>query len=240
MDQPIDVSNQGERILETDNPRMVSSHRERYHLIRRYIKPGDRVLDCATGTGYGAAMLAKHCESVDAVDLSETAISYAREHYRVSNLRFQVGSAYQLPFGDSTFDLFCSIETIEHVDKPDQLVKEAIRVLKPGGLFVVSTPNRVISNLKSNERPANPFHLFEWSLLEMRNFLAGYFSEVTYWGQRVRSRNKFHLPYIHSKLNRWVKRPDFVSVSSQDSIAQAMETWDCWQPENFIAVCKKN
>lgn len=240
MDQPTDVSNQGERILETDNPRMVNSHRERYHLIRRYLTPSSRVLDCATGTGYGAALLAKHCASVDAVDLSETAIGYARDHYPASNLRFQVGSAYDLPFADGTFDLFCSIETIEHVDRPEQLVKEAIRVLKSGGLFIVSTPNRVISNLKSNQRPENPFHLFEWSFLEMRNFLANYFSDVTYYGQRVRSRNKFHLPYVHSKLNRWIRRPDFVTVSGCDSTAQAMETWDFWQPENFVAVCRRN
>lgn len=235
----LDVSNQGERILETDNAKMVRSHRERYHLIRRYLKPNDRVLDCATGTGYGAALLAKHCGSVDGVDLSDVAIKFARDNYHAKNLRFQVGSAYQLPFADSTFDVFCSIETIEHVDKPDQLVKEAIRVLKPGGLFIVSTPNRVISNLKSQERPANPFHLFEWSFLEMRDFLARHFSNVTYWGQRVRSRNKFHLPYVLSKMNRWVKRPDFVPVSADDTRARAMETWESWQPENFIAVCKR-
>lgn len=235
----MDVSNQGERILETDNPRMVQSHRERYHFIRRFLQPGFRVLDCATGTGYGAALLAPHCASVDAVDLSPVAIDYAKANYPAPNLKFHVGSAYELPFGDATFDLFCSIETIEHVDKPEQLAKEALRVLKPGGLFIVSTPNRVISNLKSKQRPENPFHLFEWSFLEMREFLRPFFSDVTYYGQRVRSRNKFRLPYFISKVNRWVKRPDFVPVSASDDSANAMETWDYWQPENFLAICKK-
>lgn len=231
-----DITNSGERILENENPRLVREHLDRYRLALRYVKPTDSVLDCACGTGYGSHFLSDHVRQVEGVDVSEVAVGYAAGTYTKSNLRFSLGQADALPFKNATFDVYISFETIEHVPDPDALLNEAKRVLKPGGLFILSTPNRVINNLASGQRPQNPFHLFEWSFDEFHSCVSRHFSNVTYFGQRVRSRNKFRAPYFISKVKRALGKPDFVSLSP--TVKEQMLTWAYWQPENFVAIIR--
>src|SRR5580698_2824894 len=114
------VSNQGERVLEGDREELVQEHISRYQFAVRYIStspvvaPG-LVLDCACGSGYGTAVLAKKAETVVGIDISDVAIDYARNHYRQKNVAFQVGSAEDLPVSTDSVELFISFETIEHV-----------------------------------------------------------------------------------------------------------------------------
>lgn len=233
------VANRGERIVETEHPRVVRAHLDRYRFAARRLPPGARVLDCASGSGYGTSRLAKRFGRVEGVDVSPEGVAFASEHYRAANLRFTVGSALELPFADATFDAYTSFETIEHVPDPDRLLVEALRVLKPGGTLLLSTPNRLCSGLASGETPSNPFHLFEWSFRELHQHLAKRFSGITYYGQRIRSRNKLEPSYFRSKVQRWLRVPDFVPLPVSEDRLKAMEGWSTWQPENFVAVCRK-
>jgi ubiquinone/menaquinone biosynthesis C-methylase UbiE len=123
---------------------------------------GKAVLDAACGEGYGSDLLARSASQVTGIDLSEATIQQARKTYASrTNLRFYCGSVTQLPYPDETFDLVVSFETIEHLTATDQIkfINEIHRVLKPDGLFVISTPNRI--NYSDRACHINPYHLHE-------------------------------------------------------------------------------
>jgi ubiquinone/menaquinone biosynthesis C-methylase UbiE len=74
------------------------------------------------------------------VDIAEKSIECAK-HRDVPGAKFQVGSAHELDFSDESFDAVTLVEVIEHMPDQAHAIREATRVLKPGGLLLLSTPN---------------------------------------------------------------------------------------------------
>ncbi len=104
------------------------------------------VLDIGCGFGSGSLMAAKNCGEVDGIDISEKAVSIARDRARkmgLNNVRFNVGDALNLDFQDNHFDWVCSKDVIEHFRLEDakKHLRETARVLKPGGNYIVATPH---------------------------------------------------------------------------------------------------
>lgn len=95
------------------------------------IGPGDRVLDLACGTGLAAAAAAERGAEVTGVDFSTAMLAEARS--RLPSVRLEQGDAEALPFGDGVFDVVVSNFGIHHVPNPVTALKEANRVLRPGG-----------------------------------------------------------------------------------------------------------
>lgn len=89
----------------------------------------------------------------------------------------------KLGFKNSTFDVVCSFETIEHIENYKGFLSEIQRVLKPEGLFIVSTPSKEIFSRYSN-RPLDPFHVKEFSTAEFSNTLRQYFVDIVLYGQK--------------------------------------------------------
>jgi len=105
---------------------------------------GKKVIEVGCGRGVFASHLAaKYPEAkITAIDFSEKAIDIAKQNYQnVPNLTFEVGNAESLKLPDSTFDVYVSCETIEHVATPQKMIAEIKRVLAPGGQFIVTTEN---------------------------------------------------------------------------------------------------
>jgi ubiquinone/menaquinone biosynthesis C-methylase UbiE len=102
--------------------------------------PGRLALDIGTGRGHFAVYLARLGFSVTGIDLSEKMISYARENatWRTLDIDFQTGDAEELDFDDNTFDVVVSRNLLWTLPSPDKALKEWRRVLKPGGILVVS------------------------------------------------------------------------------------------------------
>jgi SAM-dependent methyltransferase len=102
------------------------------------LRPGQRVLDVASGPGNTALLLAAEFSvTVDGVDLGETSVARAREAAQsagfADRVRFRVGDAERLPFDDGTFDaLVCECALCTFPDKP-AAAAEFARVLAPGG-----------------------------------------------------------------------------------------------------------
>jgi 2-polyprenyl-3-methyl-5-hydroxy-6-metoxy-1,4-benzoquinol methylase len=135
------------------------------------------VLDIASGEGYGTYALSQVSKDIVGVDISAEAVEHARQKY---GLNFKVGSAEAIPVESGSIDTLVSFETVEHVPEPGKFVSEAFRVLKPGGLFVVSTPNKNVY-LKGQE--ANPFHCSEMTKEEFINLLNPAFEVKRIFGQ---------------------------------------------------------
>ncbi len=127
---------------------------------------GLEVLDAGCGEGYGAAILARAAASVVAVDLEPEVIEHAAASYPA--VRFERADLLALPYPDRSFDAVVSLQVIEHLERPREFVSECARVVKDGGLLVLSTPNRLTF---SPEGIRNPFHTVEFSLAELRALL---------------------------------------------------------------------
>ncbi len=105
-------------------------------------KPGDAVLDCATGTGDVALAFKRVVGAsgrVIGTDFNAEMLKSAPDKAKAQNLdvAFQVADAMNLPFDGATFDISCISFGIRNVDNPTQCLKEMARVLKPGGRVVV-------------------------------------------------------------------------------------------------------
>jgi len=168
-------------------------HEARYDFAARFVA-GKRVVDCACGTGIGSLVFAaRGALEVRAIDSSEEALIEGRKASPPSNLHFVSGDATRIPLPDNFADVFISLETIEHVEDDTAVVEEAFRVLKPGGTFICSTPNREITNPGTSltDAPWNPHHVREYNLEEFRARLESRFETVEICGQ-----NPVPLPYV--------------------------------------------
>jgi SAM-dependent methyltransferase len=169
-----------ERIVPDETePGIVALHLKRYEFALPWCR-GAEVLDAGCGVGYGSSFLGEVAARVVGVDRDEPAIAYARARYGGPNVEFRVGDVAALDFPDASFDTVCAFETIEHVDDADAFVGEVARVLRPGGVFLVSTPRAE----ETTTAPANPFHQVELSRADFESLLRRFFGEVELYGQR--------------------------------------------------------
>ena len=158
-------------------------HWHRYHFAARFAA-GKVAADVACGEGYGTALLARHARSVTGIDASEEAVALARRRYgAAANLEYKQGRCEQLPLGDASLDLLVSFETLEHLDDPRAFIAEAARVVRPGGLFMVSTPNKAVYTDATGYH--NAFHPSEMYEDEFVQALRDRFAGVTLFAQRV-------------------------------------------------------
>jgi SAM-dependent methyltransferase len=169
----------GERLIpgQVDDD-LLNEHLARYAFAARLSK-GKRVLDAGCGAGYGSAELAKAAAAVTGTDVSADAIGFARENYRLPNLRFVQGSVAALPYADASFDLAVAFEVIEHIEDWAGFLREVRRVLVPGGQFIVSTPNKAYYAETRERTGPNPFHVHEFEYEEFRSELRAVFPHIS-------------------------------------------------------------
>ena len=177
----------GERVIpglvEVD---LLNEHLARYLFAKHFIACLPRpahVLDAGCGSGYGSAELAKTGASVTGADVSGEAVAYAREHFGAQGIRFVEAPCESLPFEPESFDLVTAFEVIEHLERWRDLLAEANRVLKPGGVLLVSTPNRDYYTESRGEAGPNPFHVHEFDYPEFGEALNAVFPHVRIWTQ---------------------------------------------------------
>jgi ubiquinone/menaquinone biosynthesis C-methylase UbiE len=116
-------------------------------------------------------------ESVIAIDISNDAIIYAQNNYKSSNAKFLKIDDGKLPFENNTFDLITSFQVIEHFHDTKQYLSEINRVLKPGGYFLLTTPDRA-TRLFPFQKPWNYYHIIEYSPQTLKNKLSKYFTDI--------------------------------------------------------------
>ncbi len=162
---------------------MAYEHLHRYLFAERWAR-GKSVLDVATGTGYGAALLARSAEAVYAMDLDGTTLQSASDAWCHERLRFVRGDATRLPVRSRSVDLVLALEVLEHLTDCEALVREVARVCAPEGVALISTPNR--ASYSDARAYNNPFHVHEFYRGELLSILGKYFPTVTLLLQRTR------------------------------------------------------
>lgn len=176
----------------------------RYQRLERYRwatahAQGARIVDAACSNGYGSQMLLHAgARRVVGIDLSLARLASAR-HRPEAGLHWIRGNGERLPLAPSGCDVFVSLETIEHIPNDDAFVSEVRRVLRPGGLFLCSTPNRrlTLPGSAADHRPLNVYHIREYTRGELEAVLRRHFQTVEMWGQTA-----FSAGY-RKHLERW-------------------------------------
>ncbi|BBX66127.1 S-adenosylmethionine-dependent methyltransferase [Mycobacterium saskatchewanense] len=169
----------------------------RHQVVYQRLAPhcaGREVLEAGCGEGYGADLIAGVARRVVAVDYDETTVAHVRARYpRVEVMRANLA---ELPLPDASVDIVVNFQVIEHLWDQPQFVAECARVLRPSGLLMVSTPNRITFS-PGRDTPINPFHTRELNADELRQLLvdAG-FTGVTvsglHHGARLREMDARH------------------------------------------------
>jgi len=173
----------GERYVPTEAGEIRHEHLHRYAWCTRLVE-GKDVLDIACGEGYGSAMLARRARSVKGVDIAGDAVAHASATYQgIHGLEFMQGNAAEIPLDDNSVDVVVSFETIEHHDRHREMLSEIRRVLRPDGLLVMSSPNRVVYTELAGHH--NEFHVKELDFAEFDAVLREQFDEISYFGQRL-------------------------------------------------------
>lgn len=164
------------------------------------------ILDAACGVGYGTKYLAECLgATVVGVDRSAEALAVANKEFRHPSVKFLSDDCHTLEAASKhgPFDAVVSMETFEHLPKPVEFLGAVRRVLKPGGAFVVSTPNA--------DEYANAghweFHEKEYTADEFYSMLreAG-FQNVVAVGQRLTERGRDRAE-IRAELARLAQNP---------------------------------
>ena len=212
--------NAGERMdanrKELFKPDRCDFHLDRYEFASKYIKDGNKVLDVASGTGYGAFNMRKNNPAIDVigVEIDEMAVEYANFIYG-GVISYLKASILDLPFEDNTFDVVTSFETIEHVKDDKGQVKEVLRVLKNGGLYIVSTPNAWSKHLFGKTK----YHVRDYTYEEITSLLSDYCEVLECYNQNSGSIT----PFNHRQKRGIVKTTN-----------ENKELAEC-----FILVCRK-
>ena len=171
----------GERMTPSHAGQAEFEHLHRYFFAREFCRDKD-VLDVAAGEGYGSAYLAQNARTVVGVELSAEMVAHAAASYAQPNLAFRQGDARRLAFAASSFDVVTSFETIEHFLEQEDFVDEVRRVLRPNGVFIVSSPDRDVYSPPGS--PANPFHAKELCREEFEALLRPRFGHCVFYAQR--------------------------------------------------------
>ena len=171
----------GERMTGAVSGQIEYEHLHRYCLARDYCAGRD-VLDVASGEGYGTALLAAVARSAVGVELDAASVAHARASYEQPGLHFEQGDALALPLPPASVDVVVSFETIEHLPDVGRFLDEIQRVLRPGGLLVISTPDRTFYSGPGSD--PNPYHVLEMTGAEFRHTLGARFANLSVAAQR--------------------------------------------------------
>ncbi|TAM64637.1 class I SAM-dependent methyltransferase [Mycobacterium sp.] len=179
---------------------------------------GADVLEAGCGEGYGADLIADVARRVIAVDYDESAVAHVRARYpRVDVMQANLA---QLPLPDSSVDIVVNFQVIEHLWDQTQFVVECARVLRPSGLLMMSTPNRITFS-PGRDTPINPFHTRELNAGELAELLVGGgFSDVSITGL-------FHGP----RLRQMDARHGGSIIDAQIQRATAADPGAPWPPD---------
>jgi 2-polyprenyl-3-methyl-5-hydroxy-6-metoxy-1,4-benzoquinol methylase len=167
-----------------------ANHSHRYSFAADQLsslQPTARVLDAATGVGYGAAHISDVCGvQVVGVDRDASALGLARTHYQRPTIRFEQDDCTTLQGGAcraAPFDAAVSLETIEHLQAPERFLARLGDLLAPGALLIVSTPNRTVTD---SERGRWLRHEREYTASEFASLIgAAGFHRLRLFGQRL-------------------------------------------------------
>ncbi len=245
----------GERsFASTARPAVLNAALARY-LFAAPFCAGKRVLDIGCGTGAGLLPLARSARLCAGIDYSSETLSACAPELKRAGIRPVAGDALALPFRPGCFDVVTAFEVIEHLADPGRMLSGMALLLAPGGLAVLSTPNRPVYSPRGTWLD---YHAREYDAAELQALLAPFFRAIKLFGQEHRSRdalldcnplNRFIYPIkrridprgaILNRLRaayvyiRWGERPGDCTPGDFPVVDRGVESLPI-----LVAVCRK-
>ncbi len=182
--------------IPSDNP--IHQRLLKAYVVAAELVNGD-LLEVGCGEGRGIDWLLPKIKSYSAIDKIAPVIEKLKTKYPAG--KFYSGNIPPLAaFTDNSFDSIVSFQVIEHIEDDSLFLKEIHRVLKPGGVAYLTTPNRPLSLSR------NPWHIREYTAQELTDLAKQFFADVTMKGitgnekiMQYYERNKKSV----AKLMRW-------------------------------------
>lgn len=143
-------------------------HQKVYTFVQKYVK-GKSVLDLGCGSGFGTNRLAQTAKTVVGIDIDQASIKLAKAKFRKHNLTFKKLDILHNNLR-SKFDVIVSFQVIEHIDDALKYLSVILSHLKPQGLVIITTPNRLTQSYNEN-----PYHVREYSRRELNDLLSEFF-----------------------------------------------------------------
>lgn len=187
----------------------------RHEAAYRWAEPlaaGRTVLEVGCGEGYGTALLARSARSVLGVDYDALTVAHAAARY--PQACFVRANLAALPVPSAAVDVVATLQVLEHVWDHAGFLRECRRVLRPGGLLIVTTPNRLTFS-PGRDAPVNPFHTREFTIAELGELLSATGFDVDreyglHSGARVRELDRRYGSVVAAQLaeapERWPAR----------------------------------
>jgi 2-polyprenyl-3-methyl-5-hydroxy-6-metoxy-1,4-benzoquinol methylase len=215
-----------------------------YEWIRERVA-GLKVIDMACGEGYGSAVLGGRAAEVVGVDANPEAHDHARLRYTAGNVRFARDLVETF---DEPADAVVFLQTIEHVQNPDEVL-ERFKALVAGSaapVVVVSTPNVLTLAPEGAEKSENPWHVKEYRPEEFRALCAAHFASVEVYGlfhARKLAVHEFAIKKlawdaVHARLGITKRFYDWFTpaISAQDFVLTTDRPLE--GALDFVAVCR--
>lgn len=233
----------GERVVLGKTPlRVEAEHKARYRYVVPLVKD-QKVLDIACGSGYGTAMLGESAKEVHGVDISEEAVEHAAATYGKEHIKFSCGNAAKINFPDNYFDSIVSYETIEHLETQDSVnyMKELFRVLKPGGNYFLSTPNKRVVSPNSDVSLVSDYHTHEYVEDELVAYVKKFgFKVEKVLGQRIVPKWAVHwqIRALFDAIGKYIlrRRVDLYWIPTGPSV---VEYDSRHEPRYFVLIATK-
>jgi SAM-dependent methyltransferase len=223
---------------------------QRHLIVYEWIRArvgGRRVVDMACGEGYGSEVLARTAVSVVGVDANPEAHEHARLRYTGPNLRFarDLIQTFVEPCDAVVF-----LQTIEHVQDPDEVLEHFKRLLSaaPSGVLYMSTPNLLTLAPPGAEKSENPWHIKEYRQEEYRALCEAHFSEVELYGLFHAGKLAAHQwaidharwDDVHKRLGITKRFYDWFTpaISVRDFVLRREGKADLDGALDFLAVCR--
>jgi len=164
------------QVLGLEDSLVYLKHDALYDFAKSYCA-GKVVMDLGCGEGYGSDILARGARFVVAADNLLGMLMQAREKYARENIAFVVCDAQRLPFRAASFDTVISVEVVEHIEDVRVCLEETKRASAPDGVFIISTPNRLL-RLLPFQKPWNRFHRREYAPRGLARALGAVFPRI--------------------------------------------------------------
>ncbi len=200
----------GERVIpseykSTEDYLIYLRHVFAYNFASGKVKTTDYGIDIGCGEGYGTDILSDKVSKIVGLDVDEDTIQHAKKIHENANIDFQKYGGKIIPFEDNTFDFAVSFQVIEHIPHDELYISEVYRVLKNGGIFILTTPNKT-NRLKPGQKPWNKYHIREYYPNELKDILLKHFDSVEILGV-------FGKKDIHEiELNRIIKNQKLATM----------------------------